>query len=127
MRDSKWCTGDWLFIGIVVLALVAFAFNAQAKNSAVSTTHTTASCTSTTGAALAANQGRVSALFVNDGTSVIYLNVAGGAAVANEGIPINANRGSYYMHASDGNLNLGAVNCITVSATVVLTVTEWSN
>ncbi len=126
MKDSKWCTGDWLFIAIVVLAFVAFAFNAQAKNSADSTTHTTASCTGTTGAALAANQGRVSALFVNDGTSVIYLKI-GVVAVANEGIRLNANGGSYSVSKANENLNLGAVNCITVSATVVLTVTEWSN
>ena len=49
------------------------------------------------------------------------------AAVANEGIRLNANGGSYYIFDGDGNLDRDAVNCITASATVVLLVTEWFN
>ncbi len=114
---------------IFVLALLMSGTSFGAHHKSVEATNeifTTASCTGTTGAALAANAGRISALFINDGTSVIYLKV-GEIAVANEGIRLNANGGSYYISQKEGNLDREAVNCVTVSATVVLTVTEWSN
>ena len=88
--------------------------------------HAAISCTSSTGEALALNGGRISALFVNDGTSTIWIAI-NQAAVANEGIRINANGGSYYIADADGNLDREAVNCITASATVILLVTEWFN
>ena len=103
-------------------ALGGAAFGREADNEV----HTTASCTNSTGEALALNGGRISALFVNDGTSTIWIAI-NQAAVANEGIRLNANGGSYYINDADGNLDREAVNCITASATVVLLVTEWFN
>jgi hypothetical protein len=112
---------------MVALAVVAALFaTAALADSADNEDFTTASCTSSTGAALAANTSRVAALLINDGTSSIYLKI-GEAAVASEGIRLNANGGSYYMSLNEGNLDREAVNCITASATVVLMVTEWSN
>ena len=112
-----------IFIALMVFAFFSGkAFGLEAKN----TTHTTASCTSSTGEALAANQARQAALFINDGTSVIWLRV-GEASVANEGIRLNANGGSYFMAEVYGNRDTEAVNCITASATVVLLVIEWDN
>ena len=89
-------------------------------------TFTTASCTGSTGEGLAANLGRRAALLVNDGTSTIWIKV-GEDAVANEGIRLNANGGSYYISSSAANYSTGAVNCITASATVVILVSEWSD
>lgn len=113
---------------IAFLVIMVFAFFAgktfalEAKN----TTHTTASCTNSTGVALAANEARQAALFINDGTTVIWLRI-GEASVANEGIRLAANGGSYFMAEIYGNRNTSVVNCITASATVVLLVVEWDN
>ncbi len=85
--------------------------------------HTTASMSSTTGAALALNDDREYALIVNDGSVDVYIKV-GAAAVANEGIRINANGGSYEMSRALGNLSDVAVNGITVSGTATVLVTE---
>lgn len=110
---------------LVALTLAFFAgkaFGLEAKN----TTHSTASCTSSTGEALAANEARQAALFINDGTTSIWIRI-GAASVANEGILLVANGGSYFMAEVYGNRNTSAVNCITASATVVLLVVEWDN
>ena len=72
--------------------------------------------------ALAANSSRKYALFVNDSSNVMYLNL-GGTAAANTGIRINADGGSYEM--MPGNLFYGAVNFIGTAADV-LVVTEGS-
>jgi len=72
--------------------------------------------------ALAASSARKYALFVNDGSNVMYLNL-GGTAVANTGIRINASGGSYEM--MPGNMFYGAVNFIGTAADV-LVVTEGS-
>ena len=113
-------------IGFLVAVLLAFfagkAFALEAEN----VTHTTASCTSSTGEALAANEARQAALFINDGTTSIWLRI-GEASVANEGILLVANGGSYYMAEIYSNLDNEAINCITASATVVLLVVEWDN
>ncbi len=118
----------WFLGGLVALIVGCFLFwgiRAYAQE-ATFETHTTASCTNSTSEALASNEGRISALLVNDGTSTIWIKV-NEAAVANEGIRLNANGGSYYISMGEGNLDREAVNCITASATVVLLVTEWSN
>jgi len=67
--------------------------------------------TTVTGAALAANANRIYAMFINDSDTPIYL-MLGAAAVANQGIRLNAAGGSYEMSALEGNLYVGAVNAI---------------
>lgn len=74
-------------------------------------THTAVTVTTASGAALAANAGRRYALFINDSDTVMYLKL-GATAVANEGIRLNANGGSYEMSAMLGSLYTGAVNAI---------------
>lgn len=115
----------WAIAIVVFLALV-IAWGIANSREADNETHAAISCTSSTGEALAVNGGRVAALFVNDGTSTIWIAI-NQAAVANEGVRLNANGGSYYMDVNDNNIDLEAVNCITASATVVLLVTEWFN
>ena len=85
--------------------------------------HTTASMSATSAAVLAANNDRKYALVVNDGAVDVYLKV-GATAVANEGIRINANGGSFEMTREAGNLSDLAINGITVSGTATVVVTE---
>ncbi len=73
--------------------------------------HTTATAKTTTAAVVAANATRSYLLVINDSDTVIYLGL-GVAAVANQGIRLNANGGSYEMSAQYGNLYRGAVNSI---------------
>ncbi len=86
-------------------------------------THTTASMSSTTGAVLAANNDRKYALVVNDGSVDVYLKV-GADAVANAGIRLNANGGSFEMTREVGNLSDLVINGITVSGAATVIVTE---
>ena len=118
----------WRYIAALIFGgLLGFLFFEVAlAREANNETHAAISCTSSTGEALALNGGRVAALFVNDGTSTIWIAI-NQAAVANEGIRLNANGGSYYMDVNDNNIDREAVNCITASATVILLVTEWFN
>lgn len=74
-------------------------------------THSVATVTTASGAALAASGARRYALFVNDSDTTIYLMV-GTTAVANQGIRLNPNGGSYEMSGELGNLNTGAINAI---------------
>ncbi len=85
--------------------------------------HTTASMTSSTAAVLALNDDREYALIVNDGSVDVYLKI-GAAAVANQGIRINASGGSYEMSRALGNLSDVAINGITVSGSATVLVTE---
>jgi uncharacterized protein (DUF2345 family) len=110
---------------IIIAALLAVLAMPSFAEEASEDTFTTVSCTGTTGEALAANAGRTAALFINDGTSDIYIKM-GEDAVANQGIRLNANGGNYFMSGSNENLRRQAVNCITSSATVVLSVVEWA-
>ena len=113
-------------LGAVALWVVLLAGFAALALEADNVRHTTASCTATSGVALAAGEARLGALFINDGTSTIWLRV-GETAVANEGIRLNANGGSYTMAEVYENMDSEVVNCITASATVVLLVVEWYN
>lgn len=61
--------------------------------------------------ALAANSARIAALVVNDSDTDIYLK-RGAAAVANQGIRLNAYGGAYEMSLKGGNLYRGAVYAI---------------
>lgn len=86
-------------------------------------THTVASVATSSGVALAANGDRKYALFINDSDTTIYLYL-GDTAVANQGIRLNANGGSFEMSAMNGNLYVGAVNAIhagTGSKTLLVT------
>jgi len=74
-------------------------------------THTTATVTTATGVALAASGARRYALFINDSDTTVYLMIAA-SAVANQGIRLNPNGGSYEMSGELGNLNAAAVNAI---------------
>ena len=74
-------------------------------------THAAVSVLNTTTVALAASSARRYALFVNDSDTVIYLKV-GVSAVANQGIRLNANGGSYEMSQEFGNVDNRAVNAI---------------
>jgi len=87
-------------------------------------THTTVNVTITSGAVLAANTSRLYALLVNDSDTTIYLKI-GVAAVANQGIRVNANGGSYEMSKKQGNLHTGAINGIHAgTSNKVLLITE---
>jgi len=87
-------------------------------------THTAVSVGVASGAALAANANRLYALLVNDSDTTIYIKL-GATAVANEGIRLNANGGSYEMSRKSGSLYTGAINAIHGgSGSKVLLVTE---
>jgi len=114
-----------LVAALVAGALLVWAIAAIAGEAA-NETHAAITCTSTTGEALAENGGRISALFINDGTSTIWIAI-NEDAVANAGIRLNANGGSYYIADYQANLDRDEVDCITASASVILLVTEWFN
>lgn len=118
----------WFLPVLVALILGCFVFWGVRAFAAEATfeTFTTASCANTSTEALAANVGRVSALFINDSTQTIWIKV-NEAAVANEGIRLNANGASYYISNLDENLDREAVNCIVASGTGTILVVEWSN
>ncbi len=118
--------GDKIALAAVIFGSILIGVVVAHAREATNETHATVSCASTSTEALAANQGRVSALFVNDSTSVIYLAL-NQTAVAGEGIRLNASGGSYYITDADGNLDREGVNCIVASGTADILATEWSN
>jgi len=73
--------------------------------------HTAVDVTGVTGVVLAVNADRKYALLVNDSDTVIYIAL-NSAAVANQGIRLNASGGSYEMSAMLGNLYTGSINGI---------------
>lgn len=85
--------------------------------------HTQPSVTTSSTAVLAANDNRVYALIINDGAVEIYLNL-GGTAVANQGIRVNANGGSYEISQRNSNLFRGAINGIVASGSATALVTQ---
>lgn len=89
----------------------------------INPTHSTASMSTTSGEVLAANAARRYALIVNDGAVDVYIKL-GATAVANQGIRVSANGGSFEISPSTGNLYLGAINGITGSGTATMLVTE---
>ena len=87
-------------------------------------THSAVNVAATSTAVAAVNEKRRYLLLVNDSDTVIYLKF-GVAAVANQGIRINANGGSYEMSMQAGNLHRGAINGIHASTgNKVMLVTE---
>ena len=77
----------------------------------------------TSTAVLSANATRRYALIVNDSDTVIYLSL-GGTAVANTGIRLNANGGSYEMSPGLGNVYQGAITAICSATPKTLLVME---
>jgi hypothetical protein len=106
--DERWKDmGDGTFARVVYAESTAVA-----ETGAYTTpTHSVATVTTVTGAALAANAARLYALLVNDSDTAIYIKL-GAAAVANQGIRLGANGGSYEMSKKLGNLYTGAINAI---------------
>lgn len=104
-------------------AVLLVGAGGTALASALTLTHTAATATTSTGAMLAANTSRRYALIQNVGSTPVFLKV-GAAAVANQGIMLQANGGAYEMSAAFGNLATGAVNGITSTGSAVVTVTE---
>jgi hypothetical protein len=75
---------------------------------------------------VASNSGRKALLIVNDSDTIVYLKI-GGTAVANEGIRLNANGGSYEMSLELGNLATDAITGIVSSgSSKKVLVTEYS-
>lgn len=97
--------------------------NGSPSGTALTLTHTTATATNSTGQMLAANTARRYALLQNIGSTPVFLKI-GASAVANEGIMLAANGGSYEMSGAFGNLATGAVNGITGTGSAVVTVAE---
>ena len=87
-------------------------------------THAAVNVTTGSTQVLAANDNRLYALFVNDSDTTVYLKL-GAAAVANQGIRLNANGGTYEMSRELGNLYAGSVYGIHAgSGNKVVIVTE---
>lgn len=73
---------------------------------------------------LDASSGRVYAIIVNDGANAVYLSLTGTtAAVAHQGITLEANGGSYEIDLA--NDYIGQINAITGTSTSVLTITAF--
>lgn len=75
---------------------------------------------------LAANPARVSALFINDSSNVMYLKF-GATAVFNEGIRINGFGGSYELTIQSGTMIPDAVNAVCAFSNLNLLILERSN
>jgi hypothetical protein len=87
--------------------------------------HTAPTATNTTSAMLAAAATRKAALLINIGSVDVFINL-GAAAVANTGILLQANGGSFSMSDMLGNLDTAAINGITASGSAVVLVTQWT-
>ena len=90
---------------------------------AITPAHSAVSVGSSTTAIIAANSARRYLLLVNDSDEVIYVKL-GAAAVANQGIRINASGGTLELSPLNGNLYRGAVNGICASGSKTMLVTE---
>lgn len=91
---------------------------------AVTMTASNATVGTSSGVLLSANADRKYALIVNDSSATVYISVDGAAAVANRGIRLNANGGSYEMSLSYGNLTTVQINAISGSSGCNVIVTE---
>ena len=72
--------------------------------------HTKGDCAATSGVALAAQPGRVSALLMNDSDTKMYLKF-GDEAVLGEGIPLLPDS-NYEITIVDGTMVNDVINCI---------------
>lgn len=81
---------------------------------------TAATFNSTDAELIAANANREYLLVINDSDTILYLKF-GAAAVANEGIRVEANGGSIEFSARNGNLDVRALNGIHGAAAAAKT------
>jgi hypothetical protein len=86
-------------------------------------THSVVTVGSSSTTVLNANDNRTYALLINDSDETIYIKL-GATAVANEGIRINANGGSYEISPANANLFTGYIRAICASGSKKLLVTE---
>ncbi len=107
---------------LVLSLFICLASSAYGQQQ-VSPTHSAVNVTtSTTAVVSAAVFFRQILILVNDSDAVIYCNLAGAAAVLNQGIRLNANGGNIVM---DVAVTKTAVNCIHGnSGNKVILVTE---
>lgn len=85
--------------------------------------HNAVTVGTSTVAAAAANENRTYLLLINDSANTIWVKF-GAAAVANEGIRLNANGGSFEMSSENGNLDTRACNALAGAINSELLVTE---
>ncbi len=78
----------------------------------------------TSTAILAAHPKRLTATIVNDSNEPIYVST-GGAAVVGQGIRLNANGGSYEIHAQ--NIYYGAINGICASGSKDVSISQTTS
>jgi len=71
---------------------------------------------------LASSTPRQYAAIVNDGSNVVYLNFNGATAVANSGLRLNANGGTFEITSE--NLYKGQITAIASGGSSVVTVVE---
>jgi len=97
----------FIFLGLAIAFAVAIT---QAEKVVVTQTAVNIA-TSSTQAIAAASVGvqRKLLILINDSDTTIYCNIAGGTAVANEGVRLNASGGNIVM---DVAITFSAVNCI---------------
>ena len=110
----------------LVLALVATALLFTASvvfaRPIGTITHSAVSVTTSSTSVLSASSfPRVLLILVNDGANTIYCNLAGAAAVLNEGVRLNSAGGNLLL---DESVPVPEIFCIAETGTTVLLVTE---
>lgn len=90
---------------VLVVAMPVFAEPSAVTHSAVNVTTASTQVVAT----ISSGRKRNLLILINDSDTTIYCNLAGGTAVANEGIRLNASGGSIFM---DVSVTYTAVNCI---------------
>ena len=112
-----------LLLGAVIIGLLLAPSSLTARTDFVGTlTHAAVSVLTTSTSVLAATTAkRLLLILVNDGANTIYCNLAGAAAVLNEGVRLNASGGNLLLDASVG---ITEIFCIAETGTTVLLVTQ---
>lgn len=92
---------------------------------AVTPTHSVVTATTTSGALLASNASRKSAILTNIGIVDVFIKL-NATAVASQGILLQAYGGTYVVAPLYNNFTTTAINGITASSTAVVLITEFS-
>lgn len=106
-----------------VLAL-ALLVPASASAERISYTHAAISVAATSTSALAApasSNARRIVILQNDSDTVIYCNLAGGSAVVNQGVRINANGGTFLLDVVTPALAIACIHGGSGSKTLLVT------